>query len=250
MSGSAHAHPVESKIFPKIPCKVVINGIAKTTFVSESIKGLPLPFGRQHTAVQPSSISKGLGRDNMAACSLESVSCENALLTQQMAEMQDIHASLYQVDAINPTVLKISCLDVHKSAATCCVSVLWRLPLKQKSHCMRSWQCPKKKLLASQQCCVVTINGLTPNKLKSRIGFYDAKEMLKFAAVVCAGDVSMLSEKSSYLSSYKEWFLYFEIIYGHSAICWEDYEHIYKKSQSVLHQVFEKKLAFVKAMRT
>jgi len=177
-------HPCENKIF-LIRCKVVVNSSVETMTESQRIEGLPLPLGK-HTAIPPSSLSKGLGRDHMASRILNSITCDKALLSQQMAEMHDIQQGAYQICEINPMVLRISQLEVHAALP---------VPYKKgRSHCVRNpQQLNQTKRLLSEQQATVTIDGLQPCEVKSRTGFHDAIELLRYAAIVCGGDILVLS---------------------------------------------------------
>jgi len=97
-------HPIEKKPF-QIKCEVIVNDVAKTTVITQEIEHLPVPLGKQHAAILAVHMSKGLGQDHMAAHILDSVTCGNALLNQQMVEMSNIEAGLYPIESINHTML-------------------------------------------------------------------------------------------------------------------------------------------------
>jgi len=123
----------------QIRCEVIVNDVAKIIVITQEIKHLPVPLGKQHAAIPAVHMSKGLGQDCMAACILDSITCDNALLNRQMAEMSNIEAQLYPIESINLTVLMKSQLHVHVP------NMSQKISNKRKSCCLHSWQASKRK---------------------------------------------------------------------------------------------------------
>jgi len=97
----------------------------------------------------------------------------------------------------------------------------------------------------SEQQPVVTINNLLPSIMHWRTGFSDINELLCFAAVVCCGDLLVLTRTTSFMTWLEEWFFYFEMVYGHSMNQWVDFSFKYQMATKVLCQVYRTKLALV-----
>jgi len=84
-----------------------------------------------------------------------------------------------------------------------------------------------------------------PTEVHSRTGFQDVRELLFYVAIVCGGNKNVMMCSHSYLSWFEEWFFYLEMVYGHSAIRWEEYSKRYHISIHVLRRAFKDKLAIV-----
>jgi len=80
---------------------------------------------------------------------------------------------------------------------------------------------------------------------KMRTGFDDIHELLSFVAIVCCGDIAVMTKSVLFLSWLEEWLFYCEMMYGHSGMRWIDYARSYKISKKVLRRVFKHKLALV-----
>jgi len=102
----------------------------------------------------------------------------------------------------------------------------------------------KRKLEQPTQC-QITISSLMATEVRSRTEFQDVQELLCYVALVCSGKIDVMMCSHSYLSWFEEWFFYLEMVYGHSAIRWEDYCTQYHISIYVLRRVFKDKLAIV-----
>jgi hypothetical protein len=145
---------------------------------------------------------------------------------------------------INPSVRKAAGLDVHEKELLS--------PEKKQTftRCPR-YTTPAKtgplKAESYKRNSTVSLNDLSPSEVHDRAGFADVRELL--FAVVCDGDLTRMTETTSYLTWLEEWFFYFEMTYGHSANRLCDYERSYNLSQSRLRGVYLRKLEMVILMR-
>jgi hypothetical protein len=80
------------------------------------VKGLGKPIGPKSSETPATSDSKGRGRDRMAARMLVDIASkiDFSLAHQQTAEIAGIMAGEYALNDINPSVRKVSGLDVHE----------------------------------------------------------------------------------------------------------------------------------------
>ena len=96
---------------------------------------------------------------------------------------------------------------------------------------------------------VITLANLVPKEVKRRTGFHDLKLMLSFVALICGGDLTIMTRTSSYLTWVEEWLFYFEFGWGRSTIRLCDYTTTYRCREKSLRLVLRAKVSLIKAMR-
>jgi hypothetical protein len=69
---------------------------------------------------------------------------------------------------------------------------------------------------------VICVETLTPKDVRRRTGFDDIIQLLSYVAVVCGGDVGLMTLRQSRMTWLEEWVFYLEKAYGRSRIRAED----------------------------
>jgi len=218
-------HPFESKTF-LIRVPIIINGTTIIHSTKVMYNDLPIPHGPNHLSHPPTNLSKGIASDQRAARELMNIRCMMATLAlQQTTEMHDIDQGAYHFHDVNPTVRALSGLNLHEHAYELRTPTL----NKKRSYTQNnSTYSPNQRRKYAQQDSTIDFNSLTTYKVNLRTGFHDIGDLLCFVAIVCGGEISKMTEKTSYMSWLEGWFFYFEVKYGHVCICWTDYSESYK----------------------
>ena len=114
-------------------------------------------------------------------------------------------------------------------------------PEKQKkSH--DSTSCPSSK----KKEPVVHPGSMSDSEIKEHTGFASLQLMMFFIVIVCNGDLETMSATVSSLTWFEEWFFYFEWTWGRSLLRWCDADRIFGLDNTVLRNIFDKKLAMVR----
>jgi hypothetical protein len=187
-------------------------------------------------------MSKGNAIDRVSRPYLKDILNDpNALLAQQQAEMFDIKDGTQQLKDISPLLLKQSQLDIHDKEN------IWGSPkcVSKGVNLMEEFEEekiiePKILLMNMMQC-----------KVRRHTGFQDIFSLIGYVAIVCGGDIDLMTQTSSLLTWLENWVLHLEMMYryGRTHICWQDYVHEYDHHQHGLHQIFKEKLGLVISAR-
>jgi len=94
------------------------------------------------------------------------------------------------------------------------------------------------------------IDRLTATEVNLRTGFADICNLLFFISIICNGDLDKCMQQTSYMCWLEEWFFFFEMMYGHMANRWIDYEWLYQISKLVLCRIFKQKLEMILTARS
>ena len=84
--------------------------------------------------------------------------------------------------------------------------------------------------------------GMPDKEVKRRTGFPSEKALLLYMFVVCNGDIETIISRSSPMSWYEEWFMYFEYIWGKSLTRLIDVEKEYKISKRDVETILSSKV--------
>jgi hypothetical protein len=177
----------------------------------------PFRVSKQSFLSPPVGTSKGNVTDGATFCHVLEISQkEYALGQQQILEMQDVTVGKQALAHINLLLLSAAGLDVQPDA---------------KHNDMEV--CSTSKALSgmsmSDSWCVPTtmLTHLTPKEVKQQIGFYDLKMLLLYVAVICGGDLTIMTHTTSILIQLEEWVFYFEVVWGWTIIRFKDYATTY-----------------------
>ena len=88
-----------------------------------------------------------------------------------------------------------------------------------------------------------------PKEVKRRTGFGSLEEMLAYVCVVCNGDCDEIIATNSKLTWLEEWFIYFEIVWGHRIQRWMDASTDYNTNERTVKNIFDSKLVKVNECR-
>jgi hypothetical protein len=89
------------------------------------------------------------------------------------------------------------------------------------------------------------LESLTPREAKRRTGFQDIVHLLSFVAIVCGGDIDVMTLRHSTATWIKEWIFYCERAYGRSHIRAEDLASDYTIGLKSSRKTFLSKLQLV-----
>ena len=181
-------------------CKLVqANGESKDESITIPPFWAPQRIGDKSFHSPPETESKGNSTDRATFRHVMEISKdEQALANQQILEMHDAHRGEQYFGSINPRILSASGLDVHLDARDGGAMTGITTTDETSDGMNESWNTP-----------VITLTDLVPNEVKRRTGFHDLKLMLSFAALICGGDLTILTRTSSYLTWLEEWLFYF-----------------------------------------
>jgi len=182
------------------------------------------------------------GFDRLAVRILNNVKCDAMIALQQTVEMSDIKQGKYSLGGINKTVHIAAGLDVH---STMDGSGSRNMTKVQCMKVDRKVQSKDSQRTYKEGACTISMDMLTSDVDQSHTGFGDVQCFLYFVVIVTEGDIDSTTNTCSYLSWLEEWFFFFEMMYGHTGIRWEDHARNYKISKSILQRVFRQKLALV-----
>ena len=96
---------------------------------------------------------------------------------------------------------------------------------------------------------ILSPTSLSPREVKTRTGFQDACHLISFVAIVCNGDIDLITERNSWLTWYEEWFLYFEFLYGRTVVHFRGTAVTYKTNKNTVARIVKKKIKMIKKMR-
>ena len=96
-----------------------------------------------------------------------------------------------------------------------------------------------KKREDNSKIAVFTLQNLVPKEVKRMTGFHDLFCLLSYVAIICGGDINLITSLSSKMTWLEEWIFYFEFIYGHSKNRWCDYASAYKLHENHCRKVFK-----------
>jgi len=234
-------HPMETKTWPiKVQVRDASGQVISTETVSARFEA-PVPDG---ISKQAETISKGRGTDRKMYRALQDLGSENAdiLFGQQIVEMQDVSNRKHKLADINPAVRIAAGLDVHNDEK------------ENAGRRRRHFESPvRKKTKATNEALrtepVIQVRELVPREVRRRTGFRDLSDLLSYAAILCGGDIDLLTSTVSRLTWIEEWIFYFEMSYGRTTIRWEDYEKEYDTTQKPLRKIFHNKLELTLSCR-
>jgi hypothetical protein len=149
------------------------------------------------------SMSKGNSVDRASLRYLKNISADvNALFSQQQAEMYDVKDGTQELKDISPILLKQSRLDVHDNKEN----------IAGSAKCESKGEKPDKlkaseKLNASEKLePKILLKEMTAKEVHRRTGFQDIFSLISYVAIVCGGDLDLMTRTSSKLTWLEEWF--------------------------------------------
>ena len=90
---------------------------------------------------------------------------------------------------------------------------------------------------------IVTPTSITAKMVHFRTGFRDSFMLLSYVLIVCNGDLELMRKRSSSLTWYKEWFLFFEVVYGNTISSFVYAAKLYQiKTRYMVQHIFDQKL--------
>ena len=219
-------------------CQLVqANGESKDESITIPPFWAPQRIGDKSFHSPPETESKGNSTDRATFRHVMEISNnEQALANQQILEMHDVDRGEQDFGNINPRILSAAGLDVHLNAHDGCAT---RDTITDTTDDLNdSWRMP-----------AITLAKLVPNEVKRRTGFHDLKLMLSFAALICGGDLAVMTRTSSQLTWLEEWLFYFEFGWGRGTIQLCDYITTYRCREKSLRFILRDKVSLVQAMR-
>jgi hypothetical protein len=106
-----------------------------------------------------------------------------------------------------------------------------------------------KKKEKKESNVVVRMQDITDTRVKNQTGFPSLLALRGFIAVVCDGDIDVITSSGTALTWFEEWYLYFEVFYGKSVSRWVDVSDKYGLSDACLRPVYNRKLDMVLHVR-
>ena len=94
--------------------------------------------------------------------------------------------------------------------------------------------------------------GVMKNReIKRRTGFNSEKDMFSYIGVISNGDINKMQEKSTMLTWYEEWFLFFEYLWGRTHSRLEDLAAIYRihSGKRMIYKIIQQKMEMVLSCR-
>jgi hypothetical protein len=246
-------HKLE-KISECIPIKVIDREgkLVKTEWRTRDFN-VPVAWGGDAAFWSPpKKPSRGTARDRRAFREINDISnqikdggqgaetAKLALALYQTTEMTDIdQCDGAALGDINASLLAASSLDVHESSDKTTPSKLGNVD-RPKAVVRGEEKIPK--VVPS----VRIGTNLPAKEVKRRTGFEDIASLLAFVTVVCDGDFEVMKKCVSIdLTWLEEWFLYFERIWGRSAMRFVDLARHFDISTDHARNVFRPKLRLV-----
>jgi hypothetical protein len=181
----------------------------------------------------PRSANKGLGMDRRKRQTLENVD-SNLLAVQQQAEMQGTprkkQCTHSRLNNINPSVLEASKLSVHVEveAPDC-----WEEESPEASG----------NKTAPTRSATVLPTEMTDKQIRTRTGFKSVAMLLCYSILLCDGDLDKWAERSSSLSNFEEWILYFQWRWGRMGTTFEALAELFHVSHEEIRRVVYRKEA-------
>jgi hypothetical protein len=190
---------------------------------------------------QPTILLVGNAVDWASLLHLKNISADvNALLAQQQAEMLDVKDGKQELTDISPILFKQSRLDVHDNKENIAGSAKCESKEGEKPDILEASEKLEPKILLME---------MTPKEVHRRTGFQDIFSLINYVAIVCGGDLDLMTRTSSNLTWLEEWVFHLEMMYGRTKICWQDYVHDYGHYQNGLRHIFKEKLGLIVSAR-
>ncbi|MGH7955323.1 MAG: hypothetical protein ACREOZ_05115, partial [Gloeomargaritales cyanobacterium] len=218
---------------------------------------VPVASGKKSSMRSPDQPSKGNANNRLALRVLGNVQLRTnsntnecadadaaswALACQQTSELQEIEAVAHALSVFSKSVWNACGFDSNNMTTRKCLYEKGRRRCRLRSPLLTKTQ-PK----ASPP--VVQPDLVTDDEVNRRTGFPSRILLLRFIAIVCNGSTHTMTERTSSLTWFEEWFFYFEYVWGRTMARYRDGSAIYLLDSARLRIIFDAKLRMILTMR-